>query len=156
MLEETLQICRGMWEGEQGSEQPFSGRHYALERLLNLPQSHSRPRPPIMIGGGGDRTLRLVARYADACNLYAGSDVRDRLDVLRGHCAAEGRDYDEIEKTCILPFDVADAGQNAGALVEELRKLEAAGIQTAVGIVSGPDPARQVELIGKHVVPAVA
>ncbi|MFC4057187.1 LLM class F420-dependent oxidoreductase [Planomonospora corallina] len=152
MLEETLQICAGMWEGEQGSGKPFEGRHYRLGRLLNLPQSPSRPRPAIMIGGGGDTTLRLVARYADACNLYAGPDLETRLDVLRGHCAAEGRDYEEIEKTCILPFDAGDPG----ALVEELRKLEAAGIETAIGIVSGPDPARQVELVGEHVVPAVS
>lgn len=157
MLEETLQICLGMWEGERGSQQPFSGRHYTLERLLNMPQSTSRPRPKIMIGGGGERkTLRLVARYADACNLYPGPDLPAKLDVLRRHCEAEGRDYEEIEKTVIFPFDLGEDGAKAGELVEELRRLEALGIQTALGIVFGPDPATQVELIGKHVVPAVA
>ncbi|GAA3071554.1 LLM class F420-dependent oxidoreductase [Streptosporangium carneum] len=156
-LEEAIQVCLRMWHGERGDERPFEGEHYRLERPLNLPQSLSRPHPPIMIGGGGERrTLRLVARYADACNLYPGPDLPHKLDVLRRHCEDEGRDYDAIEKTCIFPFAVGDDAAGAGELVEQLRGLAASGIQTAIGIVSGPDPVRQVEAIGKHVVPAVA
>ncbi|WP_405146064.1 LLM class F420-dependent oxidoreductase [Sphaerisporangium sp. NBC_01403] len=155
-LEETVQICLRMWEGDRGDERPFDGKHYRLERALNLPQSITRPRPPIMIAGGGEKkTLRLVARYADACNLYPGPELPAKLDVLRGHCEAEGRDYDAIEKTCIFPFDMGE-GVNADALVEMLNGLGQAGVQTAIGILAGPDPVRQVELIGKRVIPAVA
>ncbi|MEU8266670.1 LLM class F420-dependent oxidoreductase [Sphaerisporangium sp. NPDC049002] len=155
-LEETVQICHRMWDGEQGDERPFTGAHYQLERPLNLPQSITRPHPPIMIGGGGEqKTLRLVARYADACNLYPGPELPAKLDVLRGHCEAEGRDYDAIEKTCIFPFDMG-AGVDPAGLIEMLRALGELGVRTAMGIVAGPDPVRQVELIGKRVIPAVA
>ena len=103
-LEEAIQICLQMWSG---SEQPYQGRHYQLARTLNSPQSLRRPHPPILIGGGGERkTLRLVARYAQSCNLFAGPELAHKLDVLRRHCEAEGRDYDEIEKTVSYRMDV--------------------------------------------------
>ncbi|KWV31371.1 LLM class F420-dependent oxidoreductase [Micromonospora rifamycinica] len=101
-LEETLRICRQMWSDDNG---PFEGRHYRLAETLNSPQPLQRPHPPIMIGGSGEKkTLLLVARYADACNLFGSSpaEVAHKLDVLRGHCAAEGRDYDAIDKTVIM------------------------------------------------------
>ncbi|WFE65415.1 LLM class F420-dependent oxidoreductase [Micromonospora sp. WMMD714] len=101
-LEETLRICRQMWSDDDG---PFEGRHYRLAETLNSPQPLQRPHPPIMIGGSGEKkTLLLVARYADACNLFGSSpaEVAHKLDVLRGHCAAEGRDYDAIDKTVIM------------------------------------------------------
>src|SRR5205807_698617 len=80
---------------------PFRGEHFQLERPVNSPQSLNRPHPPVMIGGMGERkTLRLVARYADACNLFPTPEVGRKLDVLKAHCEAEGRNYDEIEKTC--------------------------------------------------------
>jgi len=107
-LEETLQICLQMWRGD---ETPYQGKHYQLERPLNSPQALSKPHPPIMIGGGGERkTLRFVAKYAQACNLFPGPDLARKLDVLRAHCEAEGRDYDEIIKTCYFIFDVGDKG----------------------------------------------
>ena len=90
-LEETLQICLQMFRGD---DSPYHGRHYQLERPLNSPLPLSRPHPPILIGGSGEKkTLRLVARYAQACNLFPGPDLARKLDVLRGHCEAEGRDY---------------------------------------------------------------
>src|SRR5262250_1495722 len=99
-LEETLQICLQMWRGD---ETPYQGQHYQLDRLLNSPQALTRPHPPIMIGGGGEKkTLRLVARYADACNLFPTPQMAHKLDVLKRHCEAEERDYDTIEKTCIF------------------------------------------------------
>jgi F420-dependent oxidoreductase-like protein len=111
-LEETVQIALRMWSGECGDERPYKGRHYRLERPLNLPQSVSRPHPPIMIAGDGERkTLRLVARYADACSLRPGPEVPRKLDVLRRHCETEDRNYDEIEKTCAFAFDVGDSGE---------------------------------------------
>ncbi|MFC7546846.1 LLM class F420-dependent oxidoreductase [Plantactinospora sp. GCM10030261] len=111
-LEETLRICRQMWSDDNG---PFAGRHYQLAETLNVPQPLRRPHPPIMIGGGGEqKTLRLVARYADACNLFGtGPDeLAHKFDVLRRHCATEGRDYAEIEKTVLVtrpPFADLDA-----------------------------------------------
>ncbi|MEU1753070.1 LLM class F420-dependent oxidoreductase [Micromonospora matsumotoense] len=101
-LEETLRICRQMWSDDNG---PFEGRHYKLAETLNSPQPLRRPHPPVMIGGSGEKkTLLLVARYADACNLFGSSpaEVAHKLDVLRGHCAAEGRDYDAIDKTVLV------------------------------------------------------
>ena len=100
-LEETLQICLQMWSDNDG---PFEGRYFQLAETICMPPPLSRPRPPIMIGGGGEKkTLRLVARYADSCNVFGASipDVAHKFDVLREHCAAEGRDYDSIEKTVL-------------------------------------------------------
>jgi alkanesulfonate monooxygenase len=105
-LEETLQICRQMWSS---SDAPYEGTHYQLGRTLNSPTSISQPRPRIMVGGTGERkTLRLVAKYADACNIFPGPDVAHKLDVLRGHCETERRDYDSIEKTTAMPGDLTD------------------------------------------------
>jgi F420-dependent oxidoreductase-like protein len=101
-MEETLQICLQMWSENNG---PYQGEHYQLAETLCMPQPLGRPRPKIMIGGGGEKkTLLLVARYADACNLFGSSvdDVQHKLDVLRRHCADENRDYDTIEKTVLL------------------------------------------------------
>ncbi|TQJ52252.1 LLM class F420-dependent oxidoreductase [Phycicoccus sp. SLBN-51] len=98
-LEETVQICLQMWSDDNGS---YSGRHYQLEETLCVPAPLSGRRPMVMIGGGGEKkTLRLVARYADACNLFATSidDVTHKLEVLRSHCDTEGRDFDAIRKT---------------------------------------------------------
>jgi F420-dependent oxidoreductase-like protein len=100
-LEETLQICLQMWSDDNG---PFNGRHYQLAETLCVPPPISRPHPPILVGGGGEKkTLLLVARYADACNVFGSSpqDVGHKLDVLRSHCADEGRDYDRIDKTVL-------------------------------------------------------
>src|SRR5207302_11141581 len=105
-LEETLQICQQMWEGKRGSEKPFRSEHYQLERPLNSPQSLTRPHPPILIGGGGEKkTLRLVAQYADACNLFPTPEIPRTLDILREHCQAAARNYDDIEKTSLFTFD---------------------------------------------------
>ncbi|MGW1769158.1 LLM class F420-dependent oxidoreductase [Streptomyces sp. NPDC002073] len=156
-VEETLQICLRMWDGEHGDDRPFDGKHYRQTRALNVPQALTRPHPPILIGGGGEKkTLRLVAKYADACNLYPSPDLADKLDVLRGHCETEGRDYDAIEKTIILPVDLVGDGAKADELSGMLRGLAGLGVQTAIGIIAGPDPLRQVELLGEKVIPAVA
>lgn len=153
-LEETVRICLSMWEGERGDEKPFTGTYYRPERLLNVPQNLTRPK--IMIGGGGERkTLRLVARHADACNLYPGPDLAGKLDVLRRHCEAEGRDYDTIEKTCIMPFTVTDAA-SADELTGVLRGIGKFGVQRVIGILEGAGQPRQVELIGQRVLGAVA
>jgi F420-dependent oxidoreductase-like protein len=153
-LEETLQICLQMWRGD---ETPYAGRHYRLERPLNSPQALSQPHPPIMIGGGGERkTLRFVARYAQACNLFPTPDLAHKLDVLRAHCEAEGRDYDEIVKTCYFIFDVGEKGEKAGQVVDQLGRLAQMGFQAAIGAVARVWEVTPLEVIGSEVIPAVA
>jgi F420-dependent oxidoreductase-like protein len=157
MLEETLRIALRMWSGEHGDERPFEGKHYRLERPLNVPQSLTRPHPPIMVAGDGERkTLLLVARYADACSLRPKPEIPHKLDVLRRHCEAEGRDYEEIEKTCAFGFDVGERGEKAGELVEQLRWLAGMGVETVVGMVPRIDRITPLEIIGNEVIPAVA
>ena len=132
-LEEVLQIAHQMWRGD---ESPYQGRHYQLVRPLNSPNSLQRPHPPILIGGSGERkTLRLVAQYADACNLFdvQNSQFRDnltrKLDVLRGHCNLLGRDFAAIEKTVTSRFDLGeDSKAGTAALLAHLRELAAVGI----------------------------
>jgi len=156
-LEETLQICQQMWEGRRGSEKPFRSEHYQLERPLNSPQSLTRPHPPILIGGGGEKkTLRLVAQYADACNLFPSPDVPRKLDILREHCKAVGRNYDEIEKTAMFQFDLGDNGENLGKVIGGLRWLAGMGIQTAIGSVPKIYEPKRLEIIGEKLIPAVA
>jgi F420-dependent oxidoreductase-like protein len=130
-LEETLQICLQMWSDNDG---PYTGRHYQLAETLCVPAPISRPHPPILVGGGGEKkTLRLAARYGDACNLFGTSpaDVADKLEVLRSHCEAEGRDYDRIQKTVLAVRPVladvdgflAAAGEYAALGVTELEVM---------------------------------
>jgi F420-dependent oxidoreductase-like protein len=154
-LEETLQIAHRMWSGNR---EPNVGKHYRLDEPVNSPGPVSRPHPPILVGGGGEqRTLRLVARYADACNL----DVDDvpqaahKLDVLRQHCAEIGRPFDEVERTAIIPLiDLGPRGERAGAFVERLGVL--AGIQAVIGTLAGADHRRAIEIAGRDVIPQVS
>ncbi|MBA2695483.1 MAG: LLM class F420-dependent oxidoreductase [Actinobacteria bacterium] len=118
-LEETLQIAHRMFAGD---ESPFHGRHYQLERPLNVPAPVSRPHPPIMVGGSGERkTLRMVAQYADACNIFdmGPEAVRAKYDVIDRHCADVGRDPAEIERTVIARMPLARRGQGAAASGED-------------------------------------
>jgi len=153
-LEETLEICLKMWSDE---DSPYTGRHYQLARPLNSPQNLTRPHPPIMIGGGGEKkTLRLVARYAQACNLFAGPDLEHKLAVLREHCEREGRDYGEIIKTVYYSFDPGEDGKNVGAILTDLEGLAALGVQEAIGSVTGVERIRPLEILGSQVIPQVA
>jgi F420-dependent oxidoreductase-like protein len=137
MLEETLQIAQDMFQGEEGTRKGFNGRIYQPSHLLNSPQSISRPRVPIMIGGGGEqKTLRLVAQYADASNVFGGPEhVHRKWQILRAHCEAVGRPYDEIEKTVstrLVP------GRSVDAFVEGCAALAALGIDHAVVLSADP------------------
>ena len=153
-LEESIQICLQMWSDEDG---PYHGRHYTLERTLNSPQPLTQPHPPILIGGSGEqKTLRLVARYAQACNLFPGPDLAHKLDVLRAHCATEGRDYDEIEKTVLFNFDLGEGGRNVDDILTRLRELAALGFSVAHGRVTDVSSIWPLEILGKDVVPVVA
>lgn len=149
-LEETLQICLQMWSS---SEDPFEGRHYHLARTLNSPQPLRRP--PILIGGGGEKkTLRLVARYASACNLFAGPDLARKLDILRSHCSAEGRNYDDIEKTVlIVPLDPGPSGSNIDAILTHLHDLAALGFTHAHCFVPQVWEPNRLTLIAQEIIP---
>jgi F420-dependent oxidoreductase-like protein len=153
-LEEALQICLQMWSGD---DNPYTGKHYRLERTLNSPQSLTRPHPPILIGGSGERkTLRLVAQYAQACNLVAGPELEHKLDVLRQHCEAVGRNYDEIDKTVIGPLDPGPGGENVGDLIDSMRRLAALGVTHYHGSVPDAASVKRIELLGQQVIPVVA
>ncbi len=153
-LEEALQICLQMWSGKDA---PYEGEHYRLGRTLNSPNALSSPHPPILIGGSGEqKTLRLVARYAQACNLFPGPDLEHKLDVLRRHCDDEGRNYDDIEKTALFNFDVGSKGERTDEIVESLQKLARMGFSVAHGSVAGVSSIEPVEIIGDRIVPIVA
>lgn len=150
-LEETLQICLRMWDS---NDEPYQGKHYRLERTLNSPPAVRDPRPPILIGGSGEKkTLRLVAQYADACNLFHGPDLGHKLDVLRRHCDAIGRDYATIEKTVMLPLAPGVRGERIPALLAELERLGRLGFDHVIGPVHGPDQLAALTLLGERVVP---
>ena len=153
-LEEALQICLQMWSDRDG---PYEGRHYRLERTLNSPPALASPHPPIMIGGAGERkTLRLVARYAQACNLFAGPELEHKLDVLRRHCDEVGRDYDSITKTVMGPLDPGPAGENVDELVASMRRMAELGITHYHGSVPGVSTIDPLLILGERVIPAVA
>ena len=158
-LEETLRIAHQMWSGEA---KPFAGRHYALAETLCVPAPLSTPRPKILIGGMGERkTLRLVAQYADACNLfdYGGVDaIRHKLGVLRRHCDDVGRPYGEIERTSLSTVHLAPGAESPRDVLAKLRTLADAGIQHA--IVNLPnlydDDADALGRLARDVLPAAA
>ena len=151
-LEETLQIALQMWSGD---ESPYAAQRYSLERPLNSPPAVRQPHPPILIGGMGEqKTLRLVAQYADACNLFdIGPDgLRAKLDVLRGHCEAVGREYDSIEKTVLMRVALSPTGggrapsgestSTVAQAVDRLGALAATGVDTAIlSMANDTDPA---------------
>jgi F420-dependent oxidoreductase-like protein len=160
MLEETLRIAHGMWQGERGSEAAFEGRHYTATRLMNSPQVISRPHPPIMIGGGGEqKTLRLVAQYADACNVFGdGPRIHHKYEVLRRHCEAIGRDPDEVERTTLQSArpDLGDGdGESPGQIVDRFGELADAGAQHVIFSVRNVADPRAIELLGRDVLPAL-
>jgi F420-dependent oxidoreductase-like protein len=155
-LEEAILICRQMWSGDEG---PFDGKHYRLARTLNSPQSLSRPHPPILIGGSGEKkTLKLVARYADACNIaaYDLPEAARKLAVLREHCVTEGRDYDEIEKTAQTRFDLGLNGEKVNQTIEQLHAISEAGFGVAHGSMTNVSKPGQLDLIAERVIPAAA
>jgi F420-dependent oxidoreductase-like protein len=153
-LEEALQICLQMWSE---SEEPYAGKHYQLGRTLNVPQSLQRPHPPILIGGAGEKkTLRMVAQYAQACNLFPSPDLEHKLDVLRQHCADVGRDYAEIEKTVMMPMNPGPDGANVDAVLEQLKGLAALGIQHVHSSVPDVGSITPLEIIGEKIIPVAA
>ncbi|GAB2564253.1 LLM class F420-dependent oxidoreductase [Nocardia heshunensis] len=148
-LEETLQICLQMWGPDNG---PYKGEHYQLAETVCVPAPLTRPHPPILIGGGGEKkTLLLVARYADACNLFASSveDVSAKLQVLRAHCDAEGRDYDAIRKTAVYLGPVL---ADPEATVRTAEQLSALGI-TQLDFMPDGDPVAYATEFAERLLP---
>ena len=133
-LEETLQICFQMWSDDDG---PYEGKHYQLAETICEPRPITAPRPPVMIGGSGERkTLRLVAQYAESCNLFeVGLDeVAHKLDVLRRHCDDLGRDYDTISKTMLCR---TDAFSDTDKFVDYIGGYADLGIDTVIFVPNG-------------------
>jgi F420-dependent oxidoreductase-like protein len=160
-LEEALQIALQMWSGEV---KPYHGRHYQLAETLCSPLPLQKPHPPIMVGGGGERkTLRLVAQYADACNVFANAGVdfmRHKLEVLRAHCQDLGRDYDAIEKTVngrlLVRRDGANGVETPAQAVARFRALSELGVTWISCSIPNAHEEGSLELIGREVVPALA
>ena len=152
-LEETLQICHQMWSDDDG---PYEGTHYRLAETICSPRPVSSPRPPILVGGSGEKkTLRLVARYADACNLFATepSEVAHKLEVLERHCADEDRDPATIQKTILGMVDpVADPD----AFLTSMEQYAALGIELVEVMPLVEDPAAWAAELGERVVPRLA
>ncbi len=154
MLEETLQFTLQMWSGD---ESPFDGKHIKAERLLNSPPALSTPHPPILIGGMGEKkTLKLVAKYAQACNLFATPQIAHKLEVLKEHCETEGRDYADITKTAYVVLDVGPNGENTQQLIDRLAGLSELGIDDVLGSIAGGATSEAIERIGADVIPVVA
>jgi F420-dependent oxidoreductase-like protein len=156
-MEETLRACLEMWDGERGSEGSLDGRYVHLKRALNLPQSLSRPHPGILVAGGGERrTLPLVARYANACNIPPTPELPRKLDRLRALCDEIGRDFGELEITVPFGFDVGPDGSKAGEVIGQLRWLAGMGVETVIGWVVGVERIAPLEVMGRTVLPAAA
>jgi F420-dependent oxidoreductase-like protein len=160
-LEETLQIAHQMWSGD---EKPFEGKHYNPQRLLNSPQVVQKPHPPILIGGTGEKkTLRMVAQYGDACNLFArlGKDeLARKLNVLRDHCQTLGRPYEEIEKTTLDQLHITRDGRNGSltpaAVIDRLGELAEMGIDQAIFSMPNVSELEPFDLLATEIVPAAA
>ncbi|CAG0968092.1 partial putative protein, partial [Anaerolineae bacterium] len=155
MLEETLQIILQMWSEEV---KPYQGKHFQLAETLNAPQPISKPHPPILIGGSGEKkTLRLVAKYGDACNLFFTTDtaaLRHKLDVLKRHCDEVGRDFNEIELTLTGSVDpIKQPGSEIVAMCREMGRL---GFRHVMFIVPGIHERRPLEILAREVIPAIA
>jgi alkanesulfonate monooxygenase SsuD/methylene tetrahydromethanopterin reductase-like flavin-dependent oxidoreductase (luciferase family) len=161
LLADTLQMADLAFGGERGAEPSYSGRRVRAARLLNSPQALSKPRIPIMVGGGGERTtLRLVARYADACNVFGGPDMlRHKFEVLGEHCQDVGRDYREIERTNLATISITPDGRKGSltpsSFIERLGNWAEAGSHHTIVAVRGVSDVSKLELIGREVIPHI-
>jgi F420-dependent oxidoreductase-like protein len=154
-LEETLKIAHQMWRGET---LPFYGKHFQLNEPMNVPRAISQPHPPILIGGGGERkTLRLVARYADACNLFARYPKRDllrKLVKLRAYCDEEQRPFDAIEKTALAQWNpIRNSPQQ---IVDQLGELRELGFDSVIASLTGVETLKPIEVVARDVFPQAA
>ena len=154
-LEEALQIAKQMWSGDNGA---YKGKHYHLAETLCVPQPLSRPHPPILVAGSGEKkTLRLVAQYADACNLFGDAMmVAPKLEVLKAHCGRLGRNYAEIEKTTLGTAHLAPGQMTAKEIVAHCRALAAIGVDHALFNMPNVQDITPLEVFGREIIPEVA
>lgn len=154
-LEETLQIAKQMWSGD---EKPFHGKHFTLERPMNSPKPITKPHPPILIGGAGEKkTLKLVAKYADACNIIAnqGTDfAKQKLDVLKMHCEKVGRNYDDIEKTFLYTVDFSQT--TTDKVNDLLKKFAQLGFTHGIFTIRQDHDMKVLERISNEVIPVAS
>lgn len=155
LLEEALQITKQMWSGSRG---PYRGKHNQLAETLCVPLPLARPHPPILIAGGGEKkTLRLVAQYGDACNLYGNAEaVGAKLAILKQHCARLGRNYDSIEKTSLGSVELAPGKMSAADVLAQCRALAAVGVQHAIFNMPNVQDIKPLEIFGREIIPAAA
>jgi F420-dependent oxidoreductase-like protein len=155
-LEETLQIARQMWSEDDG---PFTGTHFQLAETLCRPQPITQPHPPILIGGMGEhKTLRLVAEYADACNLFSRTGVetlRAKLDALKRHCERLQRDYAVIEKTTLSTVTLAAGASDAKDVIDQCSGLAAIGIQHCIFNMPNVHEMEPLRIFGREIIPAL-
>jgi len=155
LLEEALQIARQMWSADNG---PYHGKHNHLAETLNAPQPLSRPHPPVLVAGSGEKkTLRLVAQYADACNLFGTPEiVRSKLEILKQHCREVGREYDSIEKTTLGTADLRAGKMRAQDVIALCKELAAVGVDQAIFNIPNVEEIAPLEIFGREIIPAVA
>jgi len=155
-LEETIEILKQMWSDNDGA---YEGKHYQLAETLCSPQPIQQPHPPLLIAGSGEKkTLRLVAKHANFCNIAGDNpeNVERRLGILANHCDNEGRDYNDIEKTIVTRFDPGPNGENASELVDRLGRFAAVGVQAALGSAINVEDPRVIEQMATKVIPQIA
>ena len=153
-LEEALRVCGQMWSDDDG---PFEGRHYRLTETICHPRPVRQPRPRVLIGGSGERkTLRLVARYADACNLFANDvdTLGHKLDVLARHCDEVGRDPETIQSTVI--WGASDPLEDLDGFLRAAEDFAGLGVGQVWVSPAGPDPESWVRRLTERAVPRLA
>ena len=155
LLEEALQITKQMWSANNG---PYYGKHNHLAETLCVPQPLSRPHPPVLVAGGGEKkTLRLVAQYGDACNLYGSPEtVAAKLAVLKRHCVNLGRDYSSIEKTSLSTVELRPGKMSVADVLALCRAFAAVGVQHAIFNMPNVHEIRPLEVFGREIIPAAA
>ncbi len=155
LLEEALQIAKQMWSDNNG---PYNGKHNQLAETLCVPQPISRPHPPILVAGGGEKkTLKLVAQYADACNLFGDLElVKNKLAILKQHCIDVGRDYNSIEITTIDTVHLAPGKMHAKDVIDKCKALSDLGVSHALFNLPNVHELKPLEIFGKEIIPAVA
>lgn len=157
LLEETLQMAHTLWHG---SETAHAGKHFTAPKMVNNPPTLSQPHPPIMVGGTGPKkTLRMVAQYADACNIFVGDnldEVKQSLDTLRGHCETLGRPYEAIEKTSLGTIHLAAGHDTVDSVLEKLRALAALGFTHTLWNLPNAYDMTPFETFAREIIPAAA
>ena len=156
-LEETLHIAHQMWAGEV---RPYDGKHFHLTETLDQPRPLQKPHPRIMVGGSGEKkTLRMVAQYADACNFDGdlGVDgIKHKLNILRGHCDAIGRNYDDIEKTVVTGANLVPGGRTAADIVDYCKSLRGVGVDHVIFNMTNLHELTPIDTFGNQIIPIVS